>query len=140
MMLFFLFLSCAEDKTYPSSSPTNCSAWFCSEDFTPGTVGGSTTDELDTSDTASPDDTAELTDTFGNPIDEDEDGDGDGDGSGESGSEDSGSEDTGFHKDSDDCGCADPGAGFSVILFTSMFGLWRRKRDTETSCRSKPYD
>ena len=129
MLFLIVFLSCKEEeKTYPSSAPANCSAWFCAEDFTEGTVTPSEPDSSDSEDTgafdtANPNDTAQVTDTFGNPIDGNG-GNGDGNGGGGAGEEDSG-----FHKESDECGCADPNAGLSVLLFTSIFGLWRRERE-----------
>ena len=119
MLLFIVFLSCKEERIYPNSAPANCSAWFCGEDFIEGTVDTSlASTDTGTSDTASFDDTAQEFDTFGNPIDGNDDIDGSHDG-----------EDSGFHKESDECGCADPNAGFSLLLFTSIFGLWRRRID-----------
>ena len=126
MFLLLLFLSCKEEeKTYPNSAPANCSAWFCIEDFT---QGSSTPDEPDTADTAffdtaNPDDTAVPTDTFGNPFD------GSGDGNGDT----AGGEDSGFNKESDECGCADPNSGLAVFFFSSIFGLWRRRVEQNES-------
>ena len=127
MIFLIVFLSCKEEPTYPTSAPSNCSAWFCAEDFVEGTVDPSTGDTEDTSifDTANPDDTGQALDTFGNPIDGDGEGDGSGDGDGNG---DSAGDDSGFNKESDECGCADPGSGLSLLLFTSLLGLWRRER------------
>ncbi len=125
MIFLTVFLSCKEEPTYPTSAPSNCSAWFCAEDFVEGTVDPSTGDTEDTSifDTANLDDTGQALDTFGNPIDGDGEGGGSGDGNG-----DSAGDDSGFNKESDECGCADPGPGLSLLLFTSILGLWRRER------------
>ena len=145
MLFALLLLSCNQEEKYASSDPTNCTAEFCDEDFTEG-VGGSdqpqdsstsvdedstddTSDASDLEDTADPDDMAQDS---GDLPQEGEDGDGSGGGSGgdETDTADV-HEDSGFHKESEECGCADPEGSLSFFVFFSFFGLWRRKAHRE---------
>ena len=132
MVFVILFLSCKDNIKYASSDPSNCTAEFCEEDFDEGSGGTQDTDNPSTSDvedTADGNDTSDFDDTAGSNDDnpqEPENGAQDGyDEEGDTGYE---HEDSGFHKESQECGCADPEGGLSFFVFFSFFGLWRRKK------------
>ena len=79
-------------------------------------------------DTADGTDTSDF-DNSGNPNDNPQDPE-DGAQSDPDGEDDTGyeHEDSGFHKESEECGCANPEGGLSFFVFFSFFGLWRRER------------
>lgn len=134
MLFALLFLSCKEDIKYASSDPSNCTAEFCEEDFEEGsgstqdTGTSSTDDELE--DTADETDTSDFENSDNSNDDPQDPEDGSqGDSENLDGEDDTGyeHEDSGFHKESEECGCANPEGSLSFFLFFSFFGLWRRK-------------
>ena len=121
MLFTILFLSCNEDVKYTSSDPSNCTAEFCEEDFDEGSGNSQDTENPSTDDTFAGNDTSDENDTAGgndtadsnenNPQGPDDDAQGgnegfDGDDTGYE------HEDSGFHKESEECGCANPEGEF----------------------------
>ena len=126
-----LFLSCNEDIKYASSDPSNCTAEFCEEDFDEGS--GLSTDtgnaSINEEDTADGQDSADEEDSGGPNNDEPQDtGEGNQDDSDHVDEQDTGyeHEDSGFHKGSEECGCANPEGSLSFFIFFSFFGFLRR--------------
>ena len=128
MFVTLFFLSCNEDIKYASSDPSNCTAEFCEEDFDEGSGGSQDTENPstdDVEDTDNENDTADFEDTADSNNDNQQDTAEGYDGESETGYE---HEDSGFHKESEECGCANPEGGLSFFIFFSFFGLWRREK------------